>query len=286
MGTSSLPPGPSNKDPLIPTWLDKDPYLPKPNESENEKPKNTPQEESSARQSREQPIINPYKGGHRFRSPRTNFSKFARSGGVDQNAMRRAVRQYVKQGTGGSKNAVKKLGASRSAGVHILGFLTDTNQQGQKTALKTYKLDHLIGKPPQEVLCGILDNFNYGGTIDEAIPRTALVETVAELAEVGSLDLDNLTEEQIREFYKKFAARCIEQRIIQDIGRNVVKYPKTNENAITVEKELRSFIETCLEHIVDENLSDLSAIDKSNINEKVDKIYEAAFDILSMEDTK
>ena len=282
MGTSSIPPGPSNKDPLIPSWLNKDPHLPESNESEDETPKNTPQESSS----RQQPIITPYKGGHRFKSPRTNFSKFARSGGVDQNAMRRAIRQYVKQGAGGSKNAVKKLGASRSAGIQILGFLTDVNQQGQKTALKAYKLDHLVGKSSQEVLCGILDNFSHGGTIDEAIPRTALVETVAELAEVGSLDLDNLTEEQIREFYKKFATHCIEQRIIQDIGRNVIKYPKTNENAITVEKELRSFIETCLEHIVDENLSDLSAIDKNNINEKVDKIYEAAFDILSMESTK
>ena len=66
----------------------------------------------------------------RFSGARNCFTRFAGSGGTDRANLGRAVSRYVSTSAGGARQAAQRMGASRSAGARLLGFLVDAQARG------------------------------------------------------------------------------------------------------------------------------------------------------------
>src|SRR6185312_11774343 len=135
MGTSGSYGGAGNRSPLIPSFLNDPapasaPVLPGPSAPpalgptvpgplapgnptpgpSSPRPATSPSSPGSGSPPVQAPLPN------RFTSPRTNFSRFARSGGRDRASLGRALAGYVSAAAGGSRQATRRMGASRGAG--------------------------------------------------------------------------------------------------------------------------------------------------------------------------
>src|SRR5690606_34505249 len=129
----------------------------------------------------------------------------------DGRALRRAVRDYARSGTGGSGNAVRRMGSSRAAASNALGLFRGIQRDGVQETLRRLNLEELVGRGVQGIFLGLTDVVcQDGGSIDEAIARDAWLETIAVLAEYGLDDLDALTPDQIGEVFLSFIAHSIE----------------------------------------------------------------------------
>src|SRR5258708_12144448 len=109
MGTSGPSDGPNPGTPLVPSWLDDAPAATPPADggapaapdgSPDGGPVPVPQAPRTPL-----PPLPPPPPPDRFRGARSNFSRFAASGGSDMRALRRALRDYVRSGVGGTPNA-------------------------------------------------------------------------------------------------------------------------------------------------------------------------------------
>src|SRR5690242_8272853 len=107
MGTSSSNRGPQGPSPLVPSWADETatPKIPEDNKATtgSKAPPNAP--------------------AKRFQSPRNNFTRFVRSSGTEERALRRAVTGYVAGATGGAANAARRMGTSRMGAQALYSLL-------------------------------------------------------------------------------------------------------------------------------------------------------------------
>jgi len=135
------------------------------------------------------------------------------------------------------------MGASRSAGARLLGFLVDAQARGVREALRALDLESLAGRPITEIFVGLADYICPGaGTVDEGIAREAYIETVVELASEGLTDLTTFTPDQMQTVFELYATHAIEARICNDIGTKAVTMPVNAQAAHRVEQQLRDFI--------------------------------------------
>src|SRR5260370_24395148 len=114
MGTSGSSRGPGSATPLVPSWLDDTPTDPLPGNDIGAAPAHAnasldADADNGTSRPAQLPAIPPAPAPARFQSARRNFSSFARSGGSDRPALRRAVRDYVRPGTLGGRNATRGL---------------------------------------------------------------------------------------------------------------------------------------------------------------------------------
>ena len=230
MGTSSSSSGSGSGTPLVPSWLDEPDSGPLPGEDGRPPPSDGGDsdggedgQQDGHNGGREPPQPVPAEK-ERFRSARNNFSRFAGSGGSDGRALRRAVRDYVRTGTGGTGNAVRRMAPSRAAAGRALGVLRALQRDGVQKTLRRIDLQNLSGRSVQDIFTGLTEVVcQDGGSIDEAIARDAWLETIAELDQFGIDNLDTLTDEQVQEPFLSFVAHSIEARLYQEIGVNGFK---------------------------------------------------------------
>ena len=113
MGTSTRNSGQNGHNPLLPTWLESDP-LPVSGTMASEEIGAIPQQHGPSQQPilPQQPIP-PEADPNRFRGPRTSFTHFATGGGRNSSSLKSGVSHYIRRSLGGSRNAAKRLGASR-----------------------------------------------------------------------------------------------------------------------------------------------------------------------------
>ena len=138
MGTSNAYGGPNGGTPLVPSWLEPDSSPADGNNqpgSPTAPPLNPP----------ERPPIPPAGDPERFRTARTNFTRFAGSGGRDRASLGRAVSSYISRSSGGASRAAQRMGSSRTAGAKLTGFLYTATIQGVREALKALNLEGLVG---------------------------------------------------------------------------------------------------------------------------------------------
>src|SRR5260370_42557586 len=128
MGTAGSSRGPGSNTSLVQTWLDNPPAAPLPGgdeagpaDGDRTDPAADPAGPGGLNDAASRPAIVPPPVAARYQSARTNFSRFAGSGGSDRPALRRAVRDYVRSGTRGSTNAISRMGASRATASNALG---------------------------------------------------------------------------------------------------------------------------------------------------------------------
>ncbi|MCY3542154.1 MAG: hypothetical protein OXH31_09665 [Gammaproteobacteria bacterium] len=256
MGTSSSNKGTGSDTPLVPTFLDDDENV---SEGGNDA---TPLTQTEPQ---------------RFRSARTNFSQFASSGGSNHQALRRAVRDYVRKGTGGARNAVRRMAPSLNAAHRTLSLLRSLQRDGVQETLLRINLQNLSGKSIQDTFTVLTDLIcQDGGTIDDAIARDAWLETVAKLEDIGIDSLDVLTNLQIQEMFLSFVANSIVARLYQEIGVNGFKQVNHLQDIERFDEQFRNYIERGVRDSFSGDLSTLNMTDEE-IKNVVDSAYYEAW---------
>ena len=219
----------------------------------------------------------------RFRSARNNFSRFAGSGGSDGRALRRAVRDYVRTGTGGTGNAVRRMAPSRAAAGRALGVLRALQRDGVQKTLRRINLQNLSGRSVQDIFTGLTEVVcQDGGSIDEAIARDAWLETIAELDQFGIDNLDTLIDEQVQELFLSFVAHSIEARLYQEIGVNGFKLSDDLDDIEGFDQQFRDYIERAVRDSFSGDISTLSNMSDDDIRSVVDSTYLEAWELLQL----
>lgn len=288
MGTSGSSSGSRSETPLVPTWLSELPTEPLPGSGdavdpdgdENERVDPSPPEEVVVAP---RPSIDPPPEPNRFRRARSNFSRFAGSGGSDIRALRRAVRDYARSGTGGSGNAVRRMGTSRTAASNALAILRGFQRDSVRETLLYLNLESLVGSSPQEVFLGLTEVVcREGGSVDEAIARDAWLDTVAEIDKLGIVDLEDLENDQIQEIFLNFIAHAIEALLYQEIGVNGFQYAESLASISGFDEQLRSYIQRAVRDSFSSDLMDLSSMSDANIREVVDRTFQETWELLEL----
>lgn len=296
MGTSSAFGGARGTTPLVPSWLDEPaggggssapPAAPAVSAPAND-PGAPPSAPSAPAATPSAPAVAPPAaaagaGGSadRFTAARSNLSRFVRSGGSDRKSLGRAVSNYVSRSAGGSRNAARRMGASRGAAGRLVNFLNTAQAQGVREALRTLNLEGLAGQPIEDVFAGLADYVcPEGGSIDEGIARDAFIETIADLAAAGITDIDALSPGQVQTVFELYATHAIEARICNDIGSKLISLPSDVRVAERVQAQLREFIQRSVSDAVAASQQSVQALTPDRVNEFVTTTYQAAFEVL------
>ncbi len=281
MGTSGSSKGSQSNTPLVPTWLEmpQTGQLPGADTPANNGNLSEPHEPVIEPPQEIQPLPEP----ERFRRARGNFSRFAASGGNDLRALRRSVSDYVRSGTGGSRNAVRRMGASRIAASNALGVFRGFQRDGVGETLQNLNLLNLVGGSPQGVFIGLTEVIcQDGGSIDEAIARDAWLETVAEIDQFGIDDLETLGADQIREMFLTFISHAVEARLYQEIGVNGFRFAGRLNDIENFDAQFRGYIERTVHDSFSSDLTELSSMSDRDIRSIVDSTYQDAWDLLEL----
>lgn len=284
MGTSGSTSGSGSGTPLVPTWLNGQDISPLPGGDGPSVPDDGgPDAQPDSQDGDQKPHILPALQPEGFRSARTNFSRFANSGGSDRRALRRAVRDYVRQGTRGSGYAVQRMGTSLSAASNALSVFRGIQRDGVQETLRRLNLENLSGRGFQDVFIGLTEVIcRDGGSVDEAIARDAWLETIAVMEEFGIEDLDALSQDQIKEVFLSFIAHTIEARLYQEIGVNGFRFSENLDDIDGFDEQFRDYIERTMRDSFTGDLAQLSQMTDQSIREVVDKTYLEAWDLLQL----
>lgn len=211
---------------------------------------------------------------------RSNLSRFART--RDGAALRRAVSQYVRQGTGGASGAARRMGAARAAGSQLLRFIGDVQRNGAAAALQRVNLGNLAGQPATTVFVALAEVIcPPGGRVDEAISRQAMLDTIADLAEQGVDSFDSLSRDQLVEFFLGYVIHTIEGRVLADLGKNALDRTISADEAILVQQDLHDFVEGSVRGHLGTLLDGAEAMAEADLLERVERIYEASYTLIS-----
>jgi hypothetical protein len=174
------------------------------------------------------------------------------------------------------------MGSSRQAASNALGVLRAFQRDGVNDTLARLNLTELAGRSAREVFLGLTDVVcKDGGSIDEAIARDAWLETVAEVDDLGLTDLDNLSTDQIKEFFVAFIANAVEAKLFQEIGVNGLKAADI-DRIQAFEAQLDSYIKGSVRDSFATDLRDLSSMNDNQIRNVVDKTFKDAWDLLEL----
>lgn len=279
MGTSGSSGGPNPRTPLVPSWLDE-----RPGEATDGDGMPLPDSQQPSEPGQPQPLppLPPPPPPDRFRAARSNFSTFAGSGGRDGSALRRAVRDYVRTGTGGSRNATRRMGASRTTARGVLGLLRDFQREGVNPTLSRLNLGELVGRRLEEVFVGLTDIIcGDGGSIDEGIARDAWLETIAELDGFDDIDPTALSPDQTTDIFLTFIANSVVGRLLQDIGANGFSFATDLAGIAAFDSQLKSYIRRSVRDSFSGDLAKPAALSDRQIHTVVDQTYREAWDLLA-----
>ncbi|CAK1918251.1 conserved hypothetical protein [Vibrio crassostreae] len=264
MGTSTPNKGPNSNNPLVPTWL------------EGGSGEQQQQQQQSAPKKAD---IKP-ESGQRFRAPRSDMNRYFRTGDTD--SMKRGISRYVKN-TGGKGSSVKRMGGSTKAAGNLLSFLTDAAKQGADAAAKNFNLTLKPNETADQLLLRVSDKICEVTTsnIPDAVVRSAYIETVIEMTTtMGITDLSQITSEQISASLSCFIGKSVTERIINDIGNNVVAEKANPEQLHSTLKELGGYIEGCASDAMTSLLADGLDIMDTELVDQIDDLYANIFEIL------
>lgn len=274
MGTSKSYGGPSSG--LVPSWVDDVVPAAAPGESSTSNDDALAQPSNPPQAPPRQPDT---AGTSPFTGARRMFSNFARSG--SSSSLGGALRRHVGS-SGGPHKAARRMGAARTAGSRLLGFVRDVARSGIDEALRIRGLQDLAGQPAEAVFMGLIEVISPpGGPIDEAIARQALLDAIGDQVDAGVADFDSLSPEHLREFFLDFVIRSIEGRVMSDIGANGVALPDDVEDVTAIQEQLHEFIAGCCRSHLAAELDRIDRLTDRQLDQKIDAIYEAAFGLIA-----
>ena len=286
MGTSGRFGG--SKRVLIPTWVDEpaadppaDPYDEHdPGENGDEVP-NQPEGEGEDDTGNPDhvayPPIRPPPANSSLRAARGNLTRGARTS--DDRALRRGAGQYV-AAAGGGRRAARLIPSSRALAVGIAGLAKSFANQGPVEALRRFNLEGL-GAPAEDVFSALADVLcPQSGTIDEAIARDAMIETIAALAAEGIGNFDEFTREELQEFFMGVVSRSIVGKILNEVGTNSVHVPDDVAAVEGAQQMLHDFVDGCVRDEFEAADTELFEVDATDLEQFVDDLYAASLDLV------
>lgn len=281
MGTSNANGGQGGDTPLIPTWLPPDGSPPPAPQPPAAPPPTDPLLGARAPTPPILPPIPPAAAADRFTAARGNFSRFAGSGGTDRASLGRALSSYVSSALDGSRTAAQRMARSPASGVPLLSFLSGAVANGPREALRALNLERLAGRPIEEVFLGLMEYVcPEGGTLDEGIARDAFIETIADLAENGIADFDNLTPDQMQTIFELYATHAIETRLCNDIGMKSITLPADAAHAASLQRQLVDFVRRTVSDSMTQARAAMQALTPERVFGFVTRVYEQAYAIM------
>lgn len=286
MGTSNANGGQGGDTPLIPSWLPSDGPTPSPQPPAAPPPANPapPAPPPAPMPVPVPPVLPPIPPAapvDRFTAPRSNFSRFAGSGGTDRASLGRALSSYVSSASGGSRTAAQRMARSPASGAPLLSFLSGAVASGPREALRALNLERLAGRPIEEVFLGLMDYVcPEGGTVDEGIARDAFIETIADLAENGIVDFDSLTADQMQTIFELYAMHAIETRLCNDIGMKAITLPADAAQAASVQRQLLDFVRRSVSDSLTQARAAMQALTPERVFGFLTRVYEQAYAIM------
>ena len=209
---------------------------------------------------------------------RANMTRGART--ADEGAIRRGAGQYV-SASGGGRAAAHRMPNSRAVASGVAGLARSFASQGPAEALRRFNLDGMAGAPAEDVFVALTEMLcPAGGTIDEAIARDAILEAVADLAAAGVGNFDELSADDLREFFIGVVSRSIEGKILNEVGTNAVSVPVDIAGVERAQNMLHDFVEGCVRDEFEALGTDLGDLDGDAIDSFVDDLYAAALDLV------
>jgi hypothetical protein len=243
MGTSNPFGGGNNGNPLIPGWVgggagpDGPPDAP-PGAPDGENP------ETPAGDDAPEP--------NRFQSARTNFFKFAKTGGggsagaggrggSDRN-MRRAIGGFVGKSSGGAQRAAQRMASERTATASLGRILSSAGAAGIRETVLRLGYAQLATLPVPEIYAALVDVIcGPGGDLDESFAREAYIKALAEIG-AANVDLERPTPETTVSFLSSFIANAIQNRVLNAVGNKVVSVPIDVASVQKLEQQINDFI--------------------------------------------
>ncbi|WP_338020337.1 Qat anti-phage system associated protein QatB [Rahnella perminowiae] len=275
MGTSKAYGGPATG--LVPDFVDNppEPTLPLPSASPAD---DQPQDEASSA-----PVAPPDSSGSGpLSSPKGDFTRYARSG--SRSALGKAIANYVRNGTGGAGRASRRMGSSRAVAGGLLSILGDFQQGGAAQALQRFNLNNLSDQPATTVFVSLIEFLcPPGGSVDEGIARQAMLDTIGDMSESGLESFNALTFEQLQEVFIGFVVHSIEGRVMADIGHNAIKLPDDIQAISDIQATLHDFVDTATRTQLQDEIRDIGGLSGVAVEEKVERIYEYAFELIASE---
>ncbi len=263
MGTSNSNYGQNGNTPIVPSWLNDEDYPNDPN-------KTTP------------PIPQPG-DGDRFRDSRGSLTRYINSKGNSRSYLRKATADYISKSLGGAGNAVARLGSAKKSTERIVSIFSGILREGLKETLSNSGLDFLIGKTSQEIYSGLIDYIcPDGGTVDEGIARSAFVEALIEINKDKILDITKLNEDQLLVLLESYFSHVIMERLINDIGRNLINLPDSSSSVSNLQNQIFEFIYGAVSDALANSGETIKNITPDRVNTFVEQIYSRAYTILEI----
>ena len=198
----------------------------------------------------------------------------------DGGAIRRGAGKYV-NASGGGRAAARRMPSSRAVAGGVAGLARSFVNQGPAEALRRFDLDGMAGAPAEDVFVTLTEMLcPAGGTIDEAIARDAMLETVAHLAAAGVGNFDELSTDDLREFFIGVVSRSIEGKILNEVGTNAVSVPADIAGVERAQNMLHDFVDGCVRDEFEARGSDLGDLDGDAIDSFVEELYAAALNLI------
>ncbi|WP_308427559.1 Qat anti-phage system associated protein QatB [Saccharospirillum salsuginis] len=198
----------------------------------------------------------------------------------DERAIRRGAGRYVRA-NGGGRSTSSRMPNSRAVAGGVAGLARSFVNQGPAEALRRFNLESMTGAPAEDVFVALTDMLcPAGGSIDESIARDAMLETVADLAASGVGNFDNLSADDLREFFVGVVSRSIEGKILNEVGTNAISAPSSIAGVERAQAMLHDFVEGCVRDEFDARGTNLNDLDVSAVDSFVDDLYIATLDLV------
>lgn len=263
MGTSSSSKGPKGGVSFDPPWLDISVSA--------IDGSSVPIPDSDA----EMPLVAP---ANRFTSARRSFSSYMRSGRPA--SFRKAMGSYVRHGLGGVSRAARRMRFVTAVGARTFSLFTESQNVGQ---LNT-QIRALLASPhtTRDVISAIVNCVvPTSGSVDEETCRNAMAEALSDLLlENSTIDLLNLSEEDVWYLLELFTGKAIVRQVRLDIGQTLESDALSIEERIRREEEIERFTQAVVSasfHKVRQQTSNISQHDITNIIHEAIKTTFAVF---------
>lgn len=289
MGTSTPFGGGSGRNPLIPSWLDADgsptepPTAQSPASDGGGADGTPPSDPPSSSPLSDQAVPDDdlaVPPANRFQSARTQFNKYLRSGGSDRAKLGKALVSYVSRAAGGAKTAARRMSSDRAAASRLGALLSQAGQVGIRETLRTLNLDSLANRSISEIYAALVDVVCApGGDLDEAFPRDAYLDAIAEVLEVNPDDLEKPSSETIALIMERFIANTVRTRILNAIANGLVVLPKSVAMVKSIDEAFREFVRGA----ASDAMTEIGRIfDSAQMTATIDGLYERCLSILQL----
>lgn len=225
MGTSQSKPSTPGGSPLIAPWADQDPPAP------------------------DQPQPAPVVPDVLPRAPLSGVRRALREymGTGDRAAGRSALGRYARA-MGGTRASARHARAARTGGAALSALASIAQANGAAMIVAGFDLGTLAGRPLEEAIIAIVDEFCPPGILDEDVVRSAMAEALFEaLGDQAIFDLNAVTDHVVVVATVCFVAELVFASIASEQGRSAENVPPTA--AIQRENALRDLVRAAADEI-------------------------------------